>query len=239
MRDVDRVVDAEAERDRQRDEVEEVDLEPEQRARRDHQQRAGGGRDEHRDARAGCGRRATATMTTSPTAAIAVTIGPSRVDRREDVGEDHARARGRDGLAVGEVERAHRAREPDQVVAVPLVELVAGPDRDHEADPAILLGRACRASAGGRSPSVIGVEVVGRAQLGELGALLVVERVERVVVEQRADLGEHRELCGWSAGTTSRIESIEPIVCCSGGLPASTRAARRRSAAPARRGRRR
>src|SRR5690348_14659996 len=57
------------------------------------------------------------------------------LDRLHDVGEDHARARGGHGLAVGQIELADEAGEPDQILAVPLVEAVRGRDRDDEADP--------------------------------------------------------------------------------------------------------
>ena len=85
--DVDRVVDAEPERDRQRDEVEEVDLEAGERAHGDHAERCRRPSPRAPRPRGACVRRRARTMTTRPSAATrgderAVASGSARARRR-------------------------------------------------------------------------------------------------------------------------------------------------------------
>jgi len=213
MRDVDRVVDADPERDRQRHEVEEVHLDVQHGAGGDHQQRAGRGRHEHRDRAA----IAADQQEHHRDQAERRDAGDDRtvaLDRIEDVREDHARPRGRDRLAIAELQRAHRIREADQRVAVPLVEQVRRPDRDQVADAAILLGepgQEARRQVRDRHAR----DVLGRAQFEELRALRLVERIQVVVGEARADLREQREARVLIGGhdREQRVDRADRLLC--------------------------
>ena len=124
----------------------------------------------------------------------------------------------------GEVELAHRGREPDQVVAVPLVEVRApgGSRSGSRSRPSFsvnlsrrLVGRSLgRDRAGGRRAAAARAarRAPCRRASSSAGSSSSVRMSSSTASFARAD----------RRARTSRIDSIEPIVCCARGLPSSS-----------------